>query len=483
MFLSSVLTNSSFKNRARESSFRSELEEDSPHTTRYENLSLNNMEDVSDVQRVTCTACQVEIIGSEQRRAHYHSDLHLVNLKRKVGGLGPLTEPEFRSRLAILQQNKRLLDEKERGGREKTVCDVCHKVFSSHKAYLNHEKSRRHVDTLHRQDAHMSELSSDAGPVASDETWEPRDGDGGGGDNSIGQNGDTKDWAWDDDNEDVDAELERRAGEWREEGSDRRSAFDDCELKSPEAALDYMRSHFNFFVPYAEYLSDAGGLVRYLSQKVCIGYACVACDRGFGSAEDARRHMRDVSHCRVTSDNEAFIDEYDEFYDWNQANGKEDTTSDKGATLNSDGWVVVQGEDEDLENAVVVSDNRDTHTSPAHFSGLADDLQTDTNGEAYALSVGDKLVGHRSLARYYKQPASRENDTRDAVVANRQATQMRVAAWKSERRRITQAQAAGQGLACQRRQCFELSVGQSNYYVRKSKLRQNMSVLNSGYRA
>lgn len=467
------------------------------------------MDGSADDHRVMCTACQLEIIGSEQRRVHYHSDLHLVNLKRKVGGLGPLTETEFTSRLAVLQHNKSLQQEKQRGNREKTVCDVCRKTFSSRKAFLNHEKSRRHLDTLHRQDASISDMSTDLDPAA-EEGWVPyephADGDGdvdvddagavGGAYNSATADG----WIWDDDREDVDEELHRRMRDWQEDGSDRRSAFDDHMSETPNAALAYMRNRFGFFVPYKEHLRDAGGLVRYLGQKVCVGYACVACDRGFGSVEDVRRHMQDVGHCRMTSEDEAFFDEYDEFYDWRGANSDAGEVEDD--LTEEDGWVEISANGADVDtagdmdvkldrngdygvnrNAMALTTISEASASSARPLGRLDDAVADTGGEAYALSIGSKVLGHRSLSRYYRQPAGHGTDERDAVVANRKASEMRVAAWRAERQRISHTRTAGQDMARRRRQCFELSVGKSNYYVRKSKFRQPMAVFNSGYRA
>lgn len=48
-----------------------------------------------EVQQGACTACNVLLGSSEERRDHYRSDFHRLNLKRNVEGLLPLTDAEF----------------------------------------------------------------------------------------------------------------------------------------------------------------------------------------------------------------------------------------------------------------------------------------------------------------------------------------------------------------------------------------------------
>lgn len=456
---------------------------------------------MNDTQRITCTACQVEIIGSEQRRIHYRSDLHLVNLKRKVGGLGPLTQAEFSRRVAVLTQSRQengtdngnndndenIANQSKRANkrrREKTVCEICRKTFSSRQAFLNHEKSKRHIDMLNRQDTDMSEISSNTIPSVISTAR---------GNNNLDREGEEWAWAEDDDDDElaVDEELQRRMQGWDDNDSDKRNVFDDNQpkCKNALAALDQMWKTHGFFVPHKEYLTDPEGLVRYLAQKVLIGYACIACDKGFRSVEDVRKHMKDVGHCRMTSNEHAFLEEYDEFYTW--------TTSAKEKSEDDDDeqWQQVDDDDnEDLEvndNVVMIHPDHDDRSTLIDNTPVGrlrthshEENQPDVDAEnIYALTLGNKTIGHRSLARYYKQAGGSSGDTRDAVVASLSAAEMRVSAWRAERKRMTMTQANGQSFALRRRQCFELSVGSSNYYVRKSKLRQNMAVLNSGYRA
>ena len=43
----------------------------------------------------TCATCRVAFDSDPARNAHFKSDLHRYNLKRKVAGLAPITEEAF----------------------------------------------------------------------------------------------------------------------------------------------------------------------------------------------------------------------------------------------------------------------------------------------------------------------------------------------------------------------------------------------------
>lgn len=49
----------------------------------------------SEIRKDACTACNVALGPSGERRDHYRSDLHRLNLKRNVEGLPPLNDTEF----------------------------------------------------------------------------------------------------------------------------------------------------------------------------------------------------------------------------------------------------------------------------------------------------------------------------------------------------------------------------------------------------
>lgn len=388
---------------------------------------------MSDASAITCTACRMRIVGTTERHDHYRSDLHRVNLKRKVGGLGPLTPDEFHMRLSSLQESA----DQNTKRRESTFCTACSKKFSSLQALENHNRSRRHLDRLKvLSQEEMSDLSTVGGS----------DVEGGG--REVGAVGEEREYVEDDDA--VDRELERRMREGKAY-SHVECVFDGSMHDSVEDNLEYMAKMFGFFLPYVEELVDVEGLLTYLGQKVGIGYSCVACEKAFVSVTAVQMHMIDKGHCRMT-EGEGWEEEYGDFY-----------------SFGDEGWEEVEG---DTEKALVEAED----------GGKLKESEGDGVGEeAVALAVGSKVLGHRSLRRYYKQAAGDRADTRTAVVANRVMKEYRLLGW--EGRKIDVGLKRVQRKEAQRTKRFELAVGNKNYYTRKATFKQRMVVFNTGYRA
>lgn len=89
----------------------------------------------------TCITCRVAFDDAEMQRAHYKTDWHRYNLKRKVADMAPVTAEGFQERVRA----QRAVAEQESKGTA-TYCTVCSKKFACFNAYENHLKSRRHVE-------------------------------------------------------------------------------------------------------------------------------------------------------------------------------------------------------------------------------------------------------------------------------------------------------------------------------------------------
>lgn len=377
---------------------------------------------MSDASVITCTACCLRIVGTTERHNHYRSDLHRVNLKRKVTGLGPLSEAEFVERVTKMAE---LSSENEKKKERKSwYCTICSKKFSSEKAFRNHLKSRRHLD---RVKALRMEKGSEASWADSEPSWAGT---------SVTDVEEEEAVLQEMNDEMIDMELERR---FREGGafSETDCPFDGTSHESVEDNLNYMSKNFGFKLPYIEQLTNVEGLLRYMGQKVGIGYACVACGRVFGSVDAVQKHMVDKGHCMLSGDD--WEDEYGEFYSFGEQ----------------------------------VWDN--THSLDGDYD------EDDGDEQEVEMVVGNKIVGHRSLRRYYKQSAGREVDSRAAVVANRMMSEYRAIGWQSKKLDIQVKK--GQRNMIRGKQRFELMVGNQNYYTRKATFKQKMAVFNSGYRA
>jgi pre-60S factor REI1 len=424
---------------------------------------------------VTCMACRVRLIGADERREHYRTDMHRVNLQRKVAGMPPLTAGSLATR------------------RQPRFCDVCSKKFSSASALANHNASRRHRDAARVRGFARGELEgevsggvSETAPLfASDAGVSARAGidispvESDDGDMDIGEVGSDGLTA------EQEAAIERRIAE-AEPLAANECVFDLHVSDTPEDNLTYMAKKFGFFVPYVESLIDVNGLLEYLGQKVGIGYACVECDKTFTSVAGVQRHMVDKQHCRMTSDDDVWAEEYIEFYDFG-VDETYDTATDGG-----DGWEEVEGDearqaDEELTVAATGrSAGASSSTQVAFVSEERKEREMSeyeaTQEEEVAMVVrdGTRVIGHRSLQRYYKQSGRAQTDSRDAVVINKVVSEYRMLGWKGHTMPAGELkhkrQAAFRHAKCQ------MEVGMKNYYTRKASIRVSFAALNSGYR-
>uniref|UniRef100_A0A8D2ZUW8 Cytoplasmic 60S subunit biogenesis factor ZNF622 n=1 Tax=Scophthalmus maximus TaxID=52904 RepID=A0A8D2ZUW8_SCOMX len=89
----------------------------------------------------TCISCRVAFADGEVQRAHYKSDWHRYNLKRKVADMPPVTAENFQERVLAQRTaaEQHLSDASATEG-----CTVCNKKFSSTNAHQNHLQSHKH---------------------------------------------------------------------------------------------------------------------------------------------------------------------------------------------------------------------------------------------------------------------------------------------------------------------------------------------------
>uniref|UniRef100_A0A9L0REL3 Cytoplasmic 60S subunit biogenesis factor ZNF622 n=1 Tax=Equus caballus TaxID=9796 RepID=A0A9L0REL3_HORSE len=353
----------------------------------------------------TCITCRVAFRDAELQRAHYKTDWHRYNLRRKVADMAPVTAEGFQERVRA----QRAVAEQESKGTA-TYCTVCSKKFASFNAYENHLKSRRHVElekkavqavsrkveesrspaavadggrgTLDRDPAEKpprlqwfeqqaKKLAKRQGEEESEEEEEDLDED------------DWEDIDSDEELECEDAEVmdeveEQDAEEEEPGGSPRLGAIPvtDC-LFCPHHSsslvknVAHMTKVHSFFIPDIEYLSDLKGLIKYLGEKVGVGKICLWCNekgKSFYSTEAVQAHMNDKSHCKLFTDGDAAL-EFADFYDFRSSYPDHR-----------------EGEDRD-----------EAEELPSEKS-----LEYDDETMELILPSGAR-VGHRSLMRYYKQ--------------------------------------------------------------------------------
>lgn len=475
---------------------------------------------------VTCVACRVRLHGPDTRRSHYLSDWHRANIKRKLAGLPPLTPDEYTRRVEALAtasgggESVRRGDgggdggvsggEGGAGGQEGppsgvvmtpsgAFCNICSKRFASTKAAENHLNSRRHIDkarSLVGGAAAAGGAGSAAGPSA----------DVGGGDADAGA-------ASDGDDED-DMELEARLADGGTAFPSTTCVFDGKACGTVASTLDHMAAAHGFFMPYVELLVDAAGLLSYLGEKVGLGYACVACDRPFSSVEAVQRHMVDKAHMRMVDDDERWVEEYAPFFSADADDQAGDDGDGEDGGEEGGEWEEVEDEALAAElldaaglSAVATATSGAAALVPAAIGGTdgsasrqvvaapaADVVNPPLQGGADVGEVMDKItsslvlpngrvLGHRDLARFYKQRPSPASNARALARASTRSTVLssyKRLGWAGPA--VSRAAAADQRIQLLRTKREHLRVGMSNYYTRKAAVRPKLGVLNSGYR-
>jgi len=290
----------------------------------------------------TCLGCHVAFNSYEGQRDHFQSDWHRYNAMRKVAELPPVSKETYNERVGLIKSQKQA--EEEIDG--KIHCQPCKKSFTSQKAFDNHTKSKKHLDTVIKYQQGASEADLNKKNKQLSATVQ----------------------AVSDDEDNMEVE-EVDDDEWEGEAI----PITDCLICSHHSStleknLQHMTSSHSFFIPDLEYCIDAVKLVEYLGEKVGCGYECLACNwkasRSY-TLDSVQKHMVSKGHCFVRLEGDGLI-EYADFYDYSSSYPDAD-----------------EGEgnpDEEVElNQIGVS-------------------------EVYQLVLpSGATIGHRSLKRYYRQ--------------------------------------------------------------------------------
>jgi len=231
----------------------------------------------------TCITCGVRFLSAELHRAHFKSDWHRYNLKRKVAGLPVVSLEAFEERKTAHEKDAKNAENLDKQG--KYYCVVSGKSFKNLKTYENHLLSKKYLEMV----AKFKDKPA--------QTPLPPDSEG--------------------EEEDDDEEIEEvDSDEWEDEPIDvTECLFSGYQSSSMEKNLKYMSVHHSFFLPDAEYITDLEGLLRYLGAKVGQGHMCLWCNKTFRTAEDCQKHMRSKGHCKINIEGDALL-EYDEWYDY-----------------------------------------------------------------------------------------------------------------------------------------------------------------------
>lgn len=412
----------------------------------------------------TCNTCAVAYRNIDLQRGHMRSDWHRYNLKRRVASLPPITSETFNEK--VLQARAVQTAEAEKAYFERS-CEACQKSYSSQNAYQNHLTSQKHklrLAALGRQkgtvpdDASsvMSSTFSLGNPISVDRSTDV-DSDAEEEFTAVveGLKKSNLDDATpnqrpspvkrpsnpqpsaqgQDDQDGTSTEDSSATTGPKSEISWTVNSCIFCNYNSPSAPLNahHMERFHGMFVPEKSYLVDLEGLLQYLLERVHEGHQCLSCYKVKTTAFAVQTHMRDKGHCKIPFVTEEEQLDIGDFYDFSStysdgeeaedeeegAGGAKVKKTQDGADGEGDGWETDSSDDSSLDSddlgAVRGERNLDKH--PHHSSTTqrshrqADGFHSHAHKHTHAVFYDDyelhlpsgKSVGHRSMARYYRQ--------------------------------------------------------------------------------
>ncbi|KAJ5221131.1 Cytoplasmic 60S subunit biogenesis factor REI1 [Penicillium citrinum] len=353
----------------------------------------------------TCNTCLVAFHRSDAQRDHMRKDWHLYNMKRRIAALPPVALETFNEK--VLAAKATSTEAAAKASFEKT-CDACQKTFFSENSYQNHVKSSKHKQREARlrkdgDDASvMSSTFSFGEPVSKSEEQDV---------NKV--TNDLKSATIQEGDEDEEMQNDQP------EFSSSRCLFCRTESSDTQANVEHMYKNHGMFLPEREYLVDLEGLIHYLYRKINENFECIYCHAIRNNAAGARTHMRDKGHCMIAFESEEEQIEIGQYYDFRStySDGEDD---EEDETMADEGGVKIRSDGDD--------EGWETETSA---SSVDDDDEIDPRRKApvawsddYELHLpSGKSVGHRSLAKYYRQnlhnyPTADERAERQLAIEN-----------------------------------------------------------------
>ncbi|KAJ3257212.1 hypothetical protein HDU77_002767 [Chytriomyces hyalinus] len=265
---------------------------------------------VSLPTNLCCQTCRVSFAESTEQRAHFKSDWHMSNQKRRIAELEPLDLSTYTNKLNAAA------DRQTRAAQLSAIayeCTTCNKTYATENAHENHLLSKKHkqlliaskkpiikaADAVNQQQQEQQEQAKQA-PEPREEYWR----------NQFEQ-AQTQDQI-------------RHLVQLKMDESPR-LAVTDClfctasNFTSAANAVHHMSVKHSFLIPDMEHLIDLEGLLEYLGEKISLGNMCLACNEdgpAMYSLEAARLHMVSKGHCRVAYERQADQAEIADFYDF-----------------------------------------------------------------------------------------------------------------------------------------------------------------------
>ncbi|KAF9232130.1 hypothetical protein BU15DRAFT_90724 [Melanogaster broomeanus] len=310
----------------------------------------------------TCLSCSIAFASAEDQRAHYRSDYHRYNMKRRVASLPPVSATVFNQKVLERRQETAVISS-PRG----SSCEVCGKTYTTENAYRSHINSKKHKENEIKAASQLRNAQSHH--VDNDDFYEPPLNPPQPPTPELR----SKRGSDDETNRTIDAKIAAA----RSKLSTSSCLFCTHSSSCLEDNLSHMSSSHSFFVPDAEYLVDITGL-------------------------SVRKHMIDKGHCKIAYDTESDKLEVSDYYDFTTSYPTEASRRKKETKLADDeDW-------EDVEDDSCSSEDLDEVDDPSasesdDSESLPDNQLTYGDTEYELVLPSGARIGHRSMKRYYSQ--------------------------------------------------------------------------------
>ena len=231
----------------------------------------------SKVARFTCLCCRAKFETVVEQKAHFRTEWHTYNLKRKVCHLEPIDLESF---------------QKIQTSNQPGVVGAGARVDSSQP--LAHQTRLLSQPGVAQDHAQASRVQAE---TSNEDEWRDID-------EVDGETLPDEDY--------TDEEVQEMLANVVQDDT---CLF--CNFKSANRKrnVEHMDSMHGFFIPEDRYLIDLEGLLEYLGFKVGAGCTCLWCDKQFSSLHGVRLHMLYKQHCKINYDQER-ASEFKEFYDY-----------------------------------------------------------------------------------------------------------------------------------------------------------------------
>lgn len=326
-------------------------------------------------------------------------------MKRRIANLPPVSQETFNEKVLAAKVNS--TEAAAKAAFEKT-CHACQKAFFSENSYQNHVKSAKHK----QREARLSKEGDNASVMSS--AFSLGEPVGKAQDDVSNVADDLKAATIAEDKEDEEMEEEKDVF------SASQCLFCRTESADIEANVEHMFKNHGMFIPERKYLVNLEGLINYLYRKINDNHECLYCHAIRNNAEGARTHMRDKGHCMIAFEAEEEQIEIGQYYDFRSTySDDEEEWEDEDETMAESGGVKISSSD---------ADEAGWETDA---SSVDDDEKIDSRRKApviyqdeYELHLpSGKSVGHRSLAKYFRQnlhnyPSADERATRQLAIEN-----------------------------------------------------------------